>query len=508
MAVNSVDMSRALESSAYAQQVCRSGQLTADQKGQLVAKWGNESISKWMSVDGTEYEIDDVSYDAAKNAGRNAAAESTGHDGSKGSTFGAVSSAVGGAAVVFGAVAPSLMGKGVANSVNWVSTKLGGDNRILGGSKETEKNLGAHATVILAAAVAAKYWASNHNKDQYEAAMKMMETEFPQGEASLYEAQNNMADATDEVTALTEEAEATNEDANDKIEEDKALFDFYREQFLAIKEKQANGVPLTEDEKALVKQLQTLMEELGVGIEETTEETTDSVDELYDNIGEYQDAYDEAGETIAEVEGMTDFAEGFDEATRTLCYVEGAGQTLNAAGATRAAAQLSAGGFWNWAFAAIGYAAAASSGIAAGQQFSWAGGLSQEIDARRSVQELGLDTTDIYGEELDNFAGNMEVVEDLELEIPEDMEVPEDTVATSPDGSTGLDPLAAGAAGVKPNEDDKNNNNPASSLLAGANSNGNTGNTTPTGNANNPAQLSNSGNENKDDDKKKPDEKV
>ncbi len=430
MSIESVDLERALESATYAQQMLRSGKVSTEQKGQLAAKWGAENVNKWLSVDTTEYQIDDADYDASKLAGKESAKQSTGYDGEGGSTASAVGSAIGAGASAVGALAPSVLGGGIECAGNFLTTgsrSLSGAGSTLSETAKGAKNLGAYATVILAAAVAAKYWISNHNKDEHEAANHLKENELPEAQGSLNEAQGLMEDASEEVAELTEEAEAVNEDANEKIEENKTLFDFYKQQYDALKAKKESGEALTPDEQALMKQLAPLMEGLNEDITTTSEDTSDQVNDLNDEIGEYQEVYDESAETIAEVEGVTDFAEGFDEKSRTLMYVEGASQGVNAASATRAAIMLSSGGPWNWAFAAVGYAAAASSAGAATQQFAWAGDMSKEIDLRSETQDLGTTTNDMYDEELENYATNIEVVEDLELEIPEDMEVPTDS---------------------------------------------------------------------------------
>ena len=353
-----------------------------------------------------------------------------------------------------------MLGGGIESAGNFISTGKASSQGIGSGLSETAKgtkNLGAYATVILAAAVAAKYWASNHNKDEHDAGMHLLQNELPEGQNALNEAQENLEDASEKVTELTEEAEAKNEEANNTIEEKKTLFDFYRQQYVALKEKKASGETLTPDEKALMKNLAPQMEGTGEEINTISEDTSDEVNELNDDIGEYQDVYDESAETIGEVQGVTDFAENFDEQSRTLMYVEGGAQSLNGISAGIAALKLSTSGFWNWAFAAIGYAAAASSGIAATQQLSWAGDMSTEIHARRDVQELGEQTNEIYDEELDNYAGNIETVEDLELEIPEDLEAPT-TVAQDTADTT---PAVTRAEDTNKKEDNNNNNDDA-----------------------------------------------
>ena len=199
------------------------------------------------------------------------------------------------------------------------------------------------------------------------------------------------------------------------------------------------------------------MQQLGVDIGDLSDETTDNVGEIYDEMGTYQDTYDNAASTMGEVEGVTDYAESFDDATRTMCYVESGAQTLNATGAGLAAARLVGKAFVGWAFAAMGFAAAASSGIAAKEQFEWADKVGNEINARKETQDLNTTTTDMYDENIDIYAGQMEGVENLELEIPEDMSDPEGlfeqfgeeanavlTQTTPPEGTTG----AAGTGGT------------------------------------------------------------
>ena len=146
-------------------------------------------------------------------------------------------------------------------------------------------------------------------------------------------------------------------------------------------------------------------------------------------MGDYQETYGNAASTMGEVEGVTDYAESFDGATKTSCTAEAVSQGLNAATGYTAGAKLMAGGFWNWALGAASIAAGASSTGAALEQNNWAGKVSDEIDARKATQDLNSTTTDLYDENIDIYAGQMEGVEDLELEIPEDMEAPEDVMA-------------------------------------------------------------------------------
>ena len=114
---------------------------------------------------------------------------------------------------------------------------------------------------------------------------------------------------------------------------------------------------------------------------------------------------------------------------------------------------------WAWACAAMGAAAGVMSGIGTAEQFKWAGEVGTEIGMRKDTQDLNTATQDIYDEEIDAYDGLMTGVEDLELEIPDDIEPPEDADIPGqdspvPDGTP--DPLDPTKNEKKPKpEDDK-----------------------------------------------------
>ena len=485
MAVNSVSFSQAMRSASSAQQYLRSGNISESERAQLVIKWGADKVEKWSTVDSTEYVIEDDAIANAKDAGSNAAAESTGYDGSKDHgawvdvAGGAVSA---GAAGLMGTIGSKLTAKTGANWTNRIATgKIGkkaaetaaGELKEKAGETAVDnkaaKNVGAWVAATLAAAVATRYQKEKPNKEQFEAIMHIQDNELPQGVNSLAEAENNMVEATEYVAELSEEAEGLNEDANDRMEEDKTLFDSYRNQYIALKEKAESGTSLSVDEKALMEKLAPLMAELGENIETVQEETQTNVEDLYGQIGDMQEAYDESAETIAEVQGMTDYAEGFDESTRTMTTVESVGQGLNAASAASAVTKLVSTNLFgiNTPFIALGTYAGIVSTNAVVEQLNMGKGISNEIEARQNVQDLTDVSFENYNTELDNFAGYNEFVEDLEMEVPEDLEMPEAPAVTStPTGQDGQnpDPFVAAMSG-----DDTRKNVPYSPLTAGNN---------------------------------------
>ena len=421
-------------SKAEAANRLRSGNVSVEEKAYYVAKFGDDFVKQAMSVDSTKYEISDEDFNDAKSDGKQNAKDGTGYDGGK--TYGAVVDAGLAAGSTLGAASFEVAGHLTRKVIGGAAGKaVDGLSKAKNGAAKN-KNLGAHATVILAAALAAKYWLQKPNKDQHEAALHLQKNEFVEGQNSLSQTQEDLQAASEEVLELTEEAEDKNEEANQTIEEKKTMFDFYKQQYEALKAKKEAGERLTPDEKALMRSLAPQMETAGTEINDISETTSNEVGELNDKIGEYQDSFDESAENIAEVQGVTDFAEGFDENTRTMMYVEGAAQGLNSISAFAAAAKLTVSGWWNWAFAAIGYAAGTSSAAASGQQLLWAKEMSGEIDARQNLQDLGDTTNEMYEEELDNYAGSIEVVEDLELEVPEDIEAPTTVASDTADTQT------------------------------------------------------------------------
>lgn len=462
---DSFNLSKATTSQAYAYKCWynynyggNTMKISSKDMGEITQTWNGE-LKNWRATasnDENAYEIEDDDYSTAKLNGKESAKDKTGYDGGKGGMIaGGVGDALGSAvgAVATGAATGAIRGwvGGVANTaggaIKNASKSVLGKNSVKAGKKEAKGS--AYLVATLAIATALKYRLSKPNKEQKKACDELQNT-MQDAKASLAAAQDDMTTAGDEIVDFSDQAQVYNEDANDEIEDKKTEYDMYKVSYDALMEKVKSGESLTEDEKALMKELVPMMQQLGVDIGDLSDETTDNVAEIYDKMGTYQDTYDNAAETMAEVEGVTDYAENFDEATRTMCYVEGFAQGLNAASGATAGAKLMAGGWWNWALGIASIAAGASSGFASAEQFDWAGKVGNEINARKETQDLNATTTDMYDENIDAYAGQMEGVEDLELEIPEDMSDPEGMAEqlgeessavlaqnTTPDGTTG-----------------------------------------------------------------------
>lgn len=409
--------------------------ISAKEMGEITQTW-SDKLSSWqatVSSDENEYEFDDSDYANYKENGKEAAKDATGHDGKTG---GQIVRGIHDVATGVGGATYNLATGGFNSLKNLKNIHKFGKGDMTKGAKDaaTTTNSDGKATTkasvyvqaALAIATAGLYWASKPNKDAKEACDELQD-HMDSSNVTLAETQNNMEEMADELTTLSDEALATNEDANEEIEEQKTVYDMYYQSLIALKEKIDSGKPLTDSEKQLYKDVIEYLNETGVNIEELSEETTDEVADLYDEMGTYQDGYDDAAETMGEIEGLTDYAESFDETTRTLCYVEAVSQGANAASGAMAGAKLMASGFWNWALGAASIAAGVSSGVGMVQQWNWAGEVGTEIGKREQTQGINSETMDKYNEEIDAYDGWMQGVEDLELEIPDNIEPVEDT---------------------------------------------------------------------------------
>ena len=448
---DSFNLSKATTSQAYAYKCWynynyggNTMKISAKDMGELTQTWSGE-LKNWRATasnDENAYEIDDDDFSTAKANGADSAKDKTGYSGGKGGMIAnGVGDAVAGGVVAIGA---KTVLHGIGNAMVKIGTKTVGEKAqnltALGKAGNdvnnfADKTVGKKnakvsdiATVVLASAVALKYRLSKPNKEQKDACKELKNT-MNDAQASLQMAQSDMETAGDEIVDLSDEAQAYNEDANSDIEDKKTEYDMYKASYDALMEKAKSGEPLSEDEKALLKELVPLMQQLGVDIGDLSDETTDKVGDIYAQMGDYQETYDNAASTMGEVEGVTDYAESFDGTTRTMCIVETASQGLNAVNGASAGARLMGMGFWNWALGAASIAAGAFSAVAAVEQGKMASDIGDEIDARKATQDLNSATTDLYDENIDIYAGQMEGVEDLELEIPEEMEAPEDVMS-------------------------------------------------------------------------------
>ena len=294
-------------------------------------------------------------------------------------------------------------------------------------SKKIGEKIGWMIGCTMGAATAATYFIQKPNKDGKEACDKL-QNEMVGAQSALDETQTDMQSAAGEITTLADKANEVNEEANITIQNHKTEYDSYMNSINYLKQKAESGQQLSDSEKDLYKILTAEAKESSTAISETPDKVTDEVTTIYDEIGTYQENYDLAAENIGQIEGLTDFAEGIDQTTQTMCYVEAAAQGINVASSGTAAVQAAlSGGFVGWAFAALGAAGAAGSVVAANEQGQWGNEVGTEIEMRKVTQDLNTATSDIYTEEIDSYAGMLQGVEDLKVDVPNDIEPPTDT---------------------------------------------------------------------------------
>jgi len=433
--------------------------LSPADMGEITQTW-SDRLSSWqnsVSNDETEYEFDDSDYASYREDGEQQAKETSGHSGNTDSIkVGGVIDCAGAAAGVGANFLIS--GNGIASGLmTGNGVKLGTKTLGMQGDKAYQNANSWSIAAPLALATAIHYFANTKKEIQAARfALNTLQGEMQTGQELLTSTQGEMEGYSSELEELSDEALTYNEDTNEELEEQKTEYDMYLQTWMNIQAKIDSGEELTESEKELYESIVGYLQEIGVSIEELSEVTTEEIQALYDEMGAYQDGFDTAAQSMGEIQGLTDFAESFDETTRTMCYVEGVAQGLNAytgyQSALKAGKFAASGGLftaWAWAFAAMGTAAGVGSTVATTEQIKWAGEIGTEIDMREATQDLNEETMSVYDEQVDYFAGYMEGVEDLELEIPDDIEAPEGgSVPTGGDDSSGTTPGVTGSSGT------------------------------------------------------------
>ena len=501
---DSFNLSNALNSQSYAYKCwynyyygSNSMGITSSDIGQITQTWSSE-LPNWRATatdDENAYEIEDDDYSTAVSNGKSAAQEATGFDGEADKNTGATVTnwTAGVAGMAAGAVG------GGSNLVNLLSKITGLSSKV--NATTTAFISAGIGTVLVASAGILK--AADPNRDAAKACETLTNEELPNAQDSLSMAQDDMSTARDEVTALSDEANGYTEDANEQNEEDKALFDLYKASYDALIAKVEAGETLTEEEKSLLNKWVPLMQELGVNIEETTDDTTSTVGDIYGEMESYQANYDNAAATIGEVQGVTDFAAGFDEATEKNAKKVGQSSKIGQIGgysvAASGATAIATAGFWNIPQIIAG-GVAVGTGAAAGilfgkiskDQNQYEAMAQTEIDVRVETQDFNTDTSGVYDESITDYEGTMDIVNDMEILVPEDIEAPEAAPAAATGGQTAGPGL--GVSGSNTQNAEGTTGNTAS---------GTSGNTTGTGSE---LGVSGSNNEDDNDKTKKPEE--
>ncbi len=505
--MSTVNMAQALSSPSYAKSLWidyyKNGNtkgITAEEIGQIEAQWKSK-LASWkasVATDDNKYIIVDSSWDADIEAGKQEGRDLTGYEGSKGQKGWQITRSVGdGVVSVGGAVCRVVCKDAMQKAREWMAksaiekigeeasedvlknalatslvkidysklqpdqiaseTKKAIDDATKSAqpkadqaAKEAKDKAAKDTGVLIACAfdalTAGAYYIKKPNKTQHEAIMKINE-DLPNQQEKTMETSAYIDTMDDEVMTLNDDANGHVEDANETMAENKTEYDFYRQYIDNLEHRKTSGEAISQEEADMYKEAILYMTESSENVLMTEAEGTEAVNEIYDTMGEYQQGYDESAENIANVEGITTYAENMDKSTRTMCYVEAGAQSLNGLLAGKdafKAGQLAIETGWCGLGIAYGGAAilaggaAVSDGFAAKEQFTWAGEIGGEIENRKATQEMNDATMQNYNEKVDNYAANMEDVEGLEMEVPDDIEVPTETEipATTPGNET------------------------------------------------------------------------
>lgn len=422
-------------------------QITDVQMGEIVGRYSS-FIPTWRnyaeSQDTNEYEISDETFDSAVDDGYEYGQDLTDYDNTGWDKTKQVGRTVidGTEAAVSGTHAMVSGGKTVGN----VAGKVAG-TAAKEGTKDVAKEVGKNGLkelpgadfILLGAcaldlAEAVKYKVDKPNEKQVEA-VNVMAEEMLNQQAITADAQDQLITMDNELSTATDEAIDVRDVANNDISDSRTLYEFHADTIKYYDKAKTAGYEFTQEDVDAYQESLQYIAELSDGIGVTQEDAENAVNDIYDEMSDYQSGFDDAADSIAEVEGVTDYAEGFDELTQTNCTAESYVQYVNtgASGVDAASAVgkvMQYAGLWWLAamFAGAGVAAAAGGvmdGVAASEQSTWADEAGNEVGLREGTQEMNEASLQTYNENVDYYDGYMQNVEDLDIVRPDDMEVPE-----------------------------------------------------------------------------------
>lgn len=307
------------------------------------------------------------------------------------------------------------------------------------------------ASCALDGVMAATYRIEKPNEEQKKA-IDVYAEKMPELQQDAYENQGQMETNNAELIDLGDLANETTDTANTGMFESKVEFESGNAILEYTQKAYTAGYNLSEDDIKTYQETAEMMTKMSDDVQAIYDESSTSVQEVYDEMGEYQGYFDEITEDIGERAGYTAEASSIDDSTEVQCKVESVSQGLNAATAlvdggkavlkgSASSVAFGAGAVYLVA-GAIALLAAASDTAAAIEQGKWADETHKEVVDREKTSEINGQTLDLYNENADFYQGYMEDVEGLEFEVPDDMEVPEIedfTVPPEDDGKDGND---------------------------------------------------------------------
>lgn len=436
------------------------GGYSASDMGKIASKYSQSEINKWLegittlSQDATEYQMTDDEKSDSQKAGAKAMNDATGYDGdNSGMNRRAVADGIGAAVTTAGAVGGGIKG----GSGVWKA----GKGLVTGGGKEALKSVKANNAIgtnmlriscASASAVGIAYKANKPNSEQVNACVEAT-NQIGAFRVSMSDTRADIEETTSKADELAEEGSTLQEEANENIEKEKTDYDFYKNTYITLKEKIDGGERLTEDEQKMYEECIKYMTEAGQNIADIQNESSETMNYINSDIKDLTDSYTSSQESIEEYTGALDAISEFDETTQNACYAERTAQAIN--GATGAVSGTKLG-----IIAAAEYTAAGA-GIATGigalfggkkladaiadtmlaggallgaawstagaiEQHNFAGEAGKTIEIRKQTQDLNADLSESLDENLESYTTNVAIVQNATVEIPDDIEPPED----------------------------------------------------------------------------------
>ena len=418
MSISSIDMAKALNSSAYAEKIVKSGNLSEEQRQRLSNKYGESQLTNWEN-DSTVYQIDDTdettkTSSSDKSRGVERAKEATEYDGGADNAGSKAGTAIGG---VFGA----------AGAVMGIVTALTSLVNSLKGYISNPYMNAVVGTILLANATALK--AMNPNKDAAAALDILAQEELPEMQAQVQDSEAAIINDGEEIQDLIETANENKETATEEVGKQQALFAGHKKIIESYNSKDDKQKTAADSTSAQVSRAQ--MSEISSSIESTITDASEENGKITEDIASLEDDYSVAQDDLELARGEIEYATSFDEDTENNAHMlnvtsrlAGVGSVGVVAGGVQAIAtagpfnipQYIAGGV------AIGTGAASAVlyNLIANQQSDYENSASAEIEVRNELVDVTDVATETFDEEIENYTDNLE----LGAELAEPVEMP------------------------------------------------------------------------------------
>ena len=420
------------------------GGYSASDMGKIASKYSQSEINKWLegittlSQDTTEYQMTDDEKSDSQKAGAKAMNEATGYDGdNSGLNARAIGDGVAAGVTTAGATYTACTGgvKSVGNSLKAI--KNADKTPLESYSPDNASKWSVRIACATASATGIAYAAKKPNSEQVKACGEAT-NQIGAIQGSMNDTQADIEEATSKADELAEEGSALQEEANENIEKEKTDYDFYTNSYITLKEKIDGGEKLTEDEQKMYEECIKYMTETGQNIADIQNESSETMNDINSDIEDLTDSYTSSQESIEEYSGALDAVSKFDETTQNACYAEYISQNVNMISGGASALEMGAiaaseyaSGSWGFAIAdtvlALGATTGAViSGIGANEQHNFAGEAGKTIEIRKQTQTMNEELSNFHTENLELYTANVDLVQNATIEIPDDIEPPED----------------------------------------------------------------------------------